>query len=92
MPEARVVPTSARCTEAEAAAGEMPAMRSRVLEVTPYAMPKDPSTSWAASPTNAMTSSFRTVVAPYLIPSFLVFPISLIGKVGKARHGRRKNW
>jgi hypothetical protein len=34
-PEARVVPISARCTVAEAAAGLVPMASSRVVEVTP---------------------------------------------------------
>ena len=34
-PAARVVPISARCTDAEAEAGAMPASSSRVVEVTP---------------------------------------------------------
>ena len=34
-PEASVVPISARCTVAEAAAGLVPIARSRVVEVTP---------------------------------------------------------
>ncbi|PSK62419.1 hypothetical protein B0E53_05666 [Micromonospora sp. MH33] len=60
IPAARVVPISARCTEAEAAAGATPAKSSRVEEVSPYAMPSAPSTSCAASPTRARTSSLRT--------------------------------
>ena len=35
MPEASVVPISAKCTEAEAAAGAMPAATRSVVEVTP---------------------------------------------------------
>ena len=35
VPEARVVPISARCTEADAEAGESPATRSREVDVTP---------------------------------------------------------
>ena len=34
-PDANVVPTSARCTLAEAMAGANPAVSSRVVEVTP---------------------------------------------------------
>ena len=59
-PAASVVPISARCTEADAAAGATPANRSSVEEVSPYAMPSEPSTSCAASPTRARTSSLRT--------------------------------
>ena len=44
-PELRVVPTSARCTLAEATAGENPLDSSTVLVVTPNAMPSAPSTS-----------------------------------------------
>lgn|GEM_PF-1587716 len=44
-PEASVVPISARCTEALAEAGAIPASSSRVVEVTPYAIPSAPSTS-----------------------------------------------
>ena len=49
---ASVVPISARCTEADAAAGATPATSSRVAEVRPYAMPSAPSISWATSPTS----------------------------------------
>ena len=35
MPETRVVPSSEKCTAAEAAAGAVPAAKSRVVEVTP---------------------------------------------------------
>ena len=35
IPEATVVPISARCTDAEAAAGATPASSSSVVEVTP---------------------------------------------------------
>src|SRR3712207_5906129 len=54
-PDASVVPTSERCTAAEAAAGAIPTVSSNVVEVTPYAIPKDPSTSWAISPTTPKT-------------------------------------
>ena len=46
-PETSVVPISEKWTAALAAAGAMPAARSSVDEVTPYAMPREPSTSWA---------------------------------------------
>ncbi len=64
-PEASVVPISARCTEADADAGAMPATSSRVEEVTPYAMPSAPSTSWAAKPTSARTISLRIAYHPH---------------------------
>src|SRR6266508_4515113 len=44
-PDTKVVPSSARCTVAEAAAGAVPAATSRVVEVSPYAIPSAPSTS-----------------------------------------------
>ena len=61
-PEIAVVPTSARCTEAEAIAGLMPLATRSVDEVTPYAMPNEPSTICAASPmrANTITDSTRT--------------------------------
>lgn len=59
-PAASVVPISARCTEADAAAGATPATSSRVDDVSPYAMPSEPSISCAASPTRARSSSLRT--------------------------------
>ena len=46
-PETSVVPISEKCTAAEAAAGAMPVASSSVEDVTPYAMPREPSTSWA---------------------------------------------
>ena len=63
-PEASVVPISARCTVAEAAAGLVPMASRSVVDVTPYAMPSDPSTSWAPRPTRARRTSFRTGQAP----------------------------
>jgi hypothetical protein len=62
-PDASVVPISARCTVAEAAAGATPVTSSNVVEVTPYAMPRLPSTSWAARPTSASRMSFLTSTA-----------------------------
>ena len=41
------MPISEKWTAAEAAAGATPAARSRVDDVTPYAMPREPSMSWA---------------------------------------------
>ncbi|GAA4776412.1 hypothetical protein GCM10023351_21320 [Microbacterium gilvum] len=57
MPEASVVPISARCTDALAAAGAAPIVSSSVVDVTPYAMPRAPSTSWAAKPITARRTS-----------------------------------
>ena len=51
IPEAPVVKTSTAWTLAEAAAGGTPRLISRVLEITPNAMPSAPSTSCAAKPT-----------------------------------------
>src|SRR5215210_3895475 len=41
-PEAAVVPTSAMCTLADASAGAMPTANSKLCDVVPYAMPRDP--------------------------------------------------
>lgn len=57
MPETSDVPISEKCTAAEAAAGATPAARRRVDEVTPYAIPREPSTSWARNPTTPSTIS-----------------------------------
>src|SRR5918998_3604505 len=54
-PDDSVVPTSAMWTLAEASAGEIPTASKSVVEVTPYAIPKEPSTSWAIEPTIART-------------------------------------
>src|SRR5690606_21639543 len=57
MPETPVVKLSTMCTPAEAVAGGTPStLTSRVLEMTPKAIPSAPSTSWAAKPT-AMNGS-----------------------------------
>lgn len=42
-PEAAVVTTSAKCIDAEATAGVMPNASNSVVEVTPYAIPSEPS-------------------------------------------------
>src|SRR5919202_6212774 len=47
IPETAVVPISAMCTLADASAGAIPAATNTVVEDTPYAIPNDPSTSWA---------------------------------------------
>jgi hypothetical protein len=59
-PDVNVVPISARCTLAEATAGEKPLESSTVEVVTPKAMPSEPSTSWPISPARANTSKRRT--------------------------------
>ena len=46
-----MVKVSTVWTPAEAAAGGTPRLSSRVLEITPNAMPSAPSISWAAKPT-----------------------------------------
>ncbi|GAA3150781.1 hypothetical protein GCM10020001_088010 [Nonomuraea salmonea] len=61
MPEASVVPISARWTVADAAAALVPTASSSVVDVTPYAMPRLPSTSWAARPTSPSRMSARTI-------------------------------
>ena len=55
IPEASVVPIWAKCTAADAAAGAIPAATRMVVEVTPYPMPSEPSTSWARSPAKPRT-------------------------------------
>ena len=44
-PDAAVVPSSDRCTLADATAGAMPAPRRSEVVVTPYAIPRAPSIS-----------------------------------------------
>ena len=56
------MPSSARCTDAEATAGLIPLTSSSVVAVTPNAMPRAPSTSWAPKPTRMKTSKVCTVV------------------------------
>ena len=63
IPEAPVVKTSTAWTLAEAAAGGTPRLISKVLEITPNAMPSAPSTSWAANPTRMKGSSSAKVAA-----------------------------
>ena len=48
-PETSVVPISEKWTAAEAAAGATPVASSSVDDVTPYAMPSEPSISWATA-------------------------------------------
>ena len=52
-PDAKVVPSSAKCTAALAATGVAPRKISSVLEVMPKAIPRVPSTSWATEPARA---------------------------------------
>jgi hypothetical protein len=58
IPDTAVVPISAMCTLADASAGAMPAATKTVVEETPYAIPKDPSTSWAITPARANRKKF----------------------------------
>jgi hypothetical protein len=46
------------CTLADASAGAMPTATNTVVEDTPYAIPNDPSTSWAIAPANAKRMKF----------------------------------
>ena len=63
-PETSEVPISEKWTAAEAAAGATPAASSRVDDVTPYAMPSEPSMSWASRPTKPRTMSLRIADVP----------------------------
>src|SRR5690606_12168030 len=56
-PEARVVPSWAKLTAADAEAGAMPTATSIEVDVTPYPMPREPSTSWATKPNTASRTS-----------------------------------
>ncbi len=58
-PDAKVVPTSARCTAALAWAAPMPDSTSSVVAVTPNAIPRAPSTSCAPAPTSVKMRSDR---------------------------------
>jgi hypothetical protein len=58
------------CTAAEANAGATPAASNTVVEDTPYAIPKDPSTSWATTPARASKKKF-------LIYRYLLFLLCL---------------
>ncbi len=66
-PETSDVPISEKWTAADAAAGATPVASSSVDEVTPYAMPREPSTSWARRPTNPRTMSLRMMMTRFLI-------------------------
>ena len=68
-PETSDVPISEKCTAALAAAGATPAASRRVEDVTPYAIPNDPSMSWARRPTNPSTSSLRMEPHPSARPA-----------------------
>src|SRR6187401_1035382 len=50
-PETPVVNTSAVCTAAVATLGSTPKCNNKVVQLTPYAMPKVPSIIWATKPT-----------------------------------------
>ncbi len=58
-PDTSVVPISEKWTAADAAAGATPVASNNVEDVTPYAMPSDPSTSWATRPTKPSTRRLR---------------------------------
>src|SRR5215210_2124715 len=58
IPETAVVPISAMCTAADASAGATPAANNTVVDDTPYAIPNDPSTSWATTPARASRKKF----------------------------------
>ena len=57
MPETSVVTTSPACTEADTVAGARPRVRSSVVDVTPYPIPRAPSMSWATNPDTARIKS-----------------------------------
>src|SRR5215204_838246 len=60
-PDIAQVPTSAMCTTVDASAGVSPAIaKSNVVDVTPQAIPKAPSTNWAIKPRIARTTRLRT--------------------------------
>lgn len=63
-PETSDVPLSEKWTAAEAAAGATPTAGRRVEDVTPSAMPRDPSMSWAMRPTAPRTMSLRMCGLP----------------------------
>src|SRR5690606_4678325 len=75
IPEDNDVPSSARCTEAEAMAGAVPTASSPVLAVTPKAMPREPSINWAAKPASA-TMSNLLIALPASSSDVLETPIS----------------
>src|ERR687893_720651 len=83
-PDASVVPTSDKCTAAEAAAGAIPTVNNNVVEVTPYAIPKDPSTNCAMSPTIP-----KTIKLLIFVPSLSIdiFAYSFCGQSGTLREG-----
>src|SRR5215213_9475145 len=67
IPETAVVPISAMCTAAEANAGATPAASNTVVEDTPYAIPKDPSTNWATTPARANRKKFFIYLTSLLL-------------------------
>src|SRR5918992_4541562 len=83
-PDASVVPTSERCTAAEATAGAIPTVSSNVVDVTPYAIPKDPSTNWAISPTIPKTTKLLKPIVNHPILNFVYL---LCGQAGTLREG-----
>src|SRR5829696_6735080 len=58
IPETAVVPISAMCTAADANAGATPAASNTVVEDTPYAIPREPSTNCAITPARANRKKF----------------------------------
>jgi hypothetical protein len=70
IPDASVVPTSDKCTAAEAAAGAIPTVNNNVVDVTPYAIPKDPSTNCAMSPTIPRTIKLLIFVSSLSFETF----------------------
>jgi hypothetical protein len=64
VPEAAVVKVSATCTPADAAAGGTPRLTSKVVEITPKAIPSAPSISWATNPTAMKAASSATPMEP----------------------------
>jgi hypothetical protein len=77
-PDAAVVPTSAMCTLADARAGAMPTVNNRLCDVTPYAIPSDPSTNCAMSPTTAKIRKFATYPIP---PLFILSTIPTLSTI-----------
>lgn len=65
IPEAKLVKTWAKCTQALATAGGIPIPNNIEFEETPYAMPRDPSMVWAIKPTN---KNHRNISASQLSP------------------------
>src|SRR5918997_5816301 len=81
IPETAVVPISAMCTAAEASAGATPAANNTVVEDTPYAIPRDPSTSCATTPARA--SKIKFFIYTYLL--FVTLSIVFVYFTGPLR-------